>query len=153
MTGTTLLVLTGMGVPPYSARGLTMQIQPIDAATSQRRTINAELVDLSDPAFRKYAATISGNDVQAPALEARWPGVALTVDWIHELAVEGTIEELTETTESGLLFSKPHVPGSIRHESGFTFYRPRLVMLVSGFSSTGDEYGANYNWSLSVEER
>lgn len=156
MSATSRLALAGAGVPPYSVRGVTQSLQPINAASSQRRTINGVLVDLSDSVFHKYGSTISANDQQPPALEARWPGVILTVDCVQELAIFGTVEEVTEPltdiTESGALFSKPHVPGSIRHDTGFTFYRPRLRMMVTSFSMTADEWAAGVQWSLALEE-
>ena len=59
MSDETTLVLSGIGVPPYCARGLTQTLAPIEAAGSQRRTVNGTLVDLSLTQFRKYRSTIS----------------------------------------------------------------------------------------------
>jgi hypothetical protein len=48
--------------------------------------------------------------------------------------------------------SRPIVPGSSRPEGDFVFYRPRLQMLVTGFSVNKDEYGAAVQWQMDLEE-
>jgi hypothetical protein len=142
MPDTTLLVLSGFGVPPYSARGLTQTLDPIAGAAVLRRTVNGDLVDRSAPQFRKYQSSISCADQQAPALEGIWPGQAVTVDCVAELAY------LTMTDAP----SRPVVEDSSREEGDFTFYRPRLTMRVVGFSQSRDEYGAVTSWKLDLEE-
>lgn len=147
----TILVLSGMGIPPYSARGLQQTLTHIEQAAGLRRTVNGSLVDLSDPAFRKYASTITGSDIDPPALESAWPGLVLTVDCIPELATPSNTE--TETgTETEQVFDRTAVPGSVREEAGFTFYRPRLSMRVTGFNINRDEWGAVTDWTLQLEE-
>lgn len=148
MANETLLVLSGHGVAPYSARGLTQTLDPIGAAAATRRSINGELKDLSQPQFRKYASTISGNDQLSPALDGVWPGATVTVDCVAELAYK----------TSGGSPSRPlaDVPSSeaapTRTEGDFTYYRPRLVMKVVGYSVQEDEYGRAVQWSLQLEE-
>ena len=90
MPDDTMLVLSGIGVPSYSARGLTQTLQPIEAAGSQRRTVNGTLVDLSQAQFRKYRSTIRCNDQQAPALDGIWPGQVVTVSCVAELCCPST---------------------------------------------------------------
>jgi hypothetical protein len=138
----TLLVLTGMGVPPYSARGLSQTLEPIAASGDVRRTVNGTLRDLSMAQFRKYRSTITCQDQTAPAIDGVWPGKLLTVDCVAELSfpIGGAAE-------------RPVVPGSQRDEAGFTFYRPRLAMLVTGYSESIDEYGAAVGWQLALEEQ
>ena len=144
----TVLSLSGMGIPPYSARGLTQTLTPIGASSNLRRTVNAALVDISDSTFRKYASVIrSRGDVDPPALEGRWPGMTLTVDCIVELSQES---ESTEGGTEGL--DRTPVPGSTRYADGFLFYRPRLVMLITNFDVSKDEWGAAVDWTLSLEE-
>ena len=53
MAGESMLTLSGVGVPPYSARGLTQSLEPIDGAAQLRRTVNGALADLSYEPFRK----------------------------------------------------------------------------------------------------
>jgi hypothetical protein len=136
-----LLVLSGIGVPPYSARGLTQTLQPIEAAGSQRRTVNGTLVDLSQAQFRKYRSTIRCGDHEAPALDGIWPGQVVTVNCVAELCCPSV-----DTP------AKSVVSGSQRTEGSFIFYRPQLVMQVVGFTMEKDEYGAATSWTLELEE-
>lgn len=152
---TSILRLSGMGVPPYSARGLRETLEPVSESAVLRRTVNGVLHDLSEEELRKYQVTISGSDQQPPALEARWPGVILLVDCITELSLMGYHGLNTEGTEevgTEAGFGREPVPGSIRHADGFTFYRPRLSMRVTGFSTDTGEFDANVSWTLNLEE-
>jgi hypothetical protein len=137
---TTLLVISGQGVSPYSARGLTQTLEPIAAAASMRRTINGELKDLSRVQFRKYASTISCNDQAAPAVEGVFPGMLLTVDCVAELSYKTVGGSASRTVVAS------------RTDGDYTFYRPRLSMRVVTFNMSQDEYGATVQWSLQLEE-
>ncbi len=141
MSDDTLLVLTGIGVPDYSARGLTQTLEPIEASTSLRRTVNGSLVDLSFAQFRKYKSTIACHDQEPPAINNVWPGHVVTVDCVAELSYP-----------AGGSPARPVVSGSARTDGAFTFYRPQLQMLVTGFSVSRDEYGASVQWQMDLEE-
>lgn len=147
----TLLVISGVGIPPYSARGITQTFQPIAASVSMRRTVNGALKDISDPLFQKYATTISCSDMDSPAIDGVWPGLQVSVDWVAELAVEGEFEETSEGVSEGSLGRTP-VPGSVRVADGFTFYRPRMTMLITSHNVNRDEWGAVTGWSMALEE-
>lgn len=147
----TLLRLSGNGVPPYAARGLTQTLSPVALSEQSRRTINGELRDVSDPIFRKFASTISATDVDPPAMEAQWPGTILVVDCVAELAKLGVFEEPTDDpTEAP--FERDYVLGSVRVADGWTFYRPRLTMMVLDYSPSYDEYNRQVQWTLNLEE-
>jgi len=139
---TTILTLTGVGVPLYSARGLTQTLEPLDQATSLQRTINGELIDLSRAEFRKYKSTISGSDQRPPSCDGLWPGRQIVVDCIEELAYP-----------DGGVPQRPLVDGSSFSEAGFTYYRPRLTMVVTAFQLSRDEYSAQVAWSMTLEEK
>lgn len=143
MTDSTLLVLTGIGVTPYSARGLTQTLEVIQQAAQLRRTVDGTLVSVSQPQFQKYRSTISCTDQEAPALDGVWPGLLVTVDCVAELAYPAG---------SSAGPSRDAVPGSTRTEGDFDFYRPRLDMMVVGFTEQTDEYGASVGWTLELEE-
>ena len=142
MADETVLSLLGLGVPPYSARGLTQTLEPLDQATSLARTINGELIDLSRAEFRKYKSTISGTDQRPPSCDGLWPGRQIVVDCIEELAYA-----------DGGTPQRPVVAGSSFSEDGFIYYRPRLTMVVTDFQLSRDEYGAQVGWSMSLEEK
>ena len=107
-----------------------------------QRTINGELIDLSSAAFRKYKSTISGTDQRPPSCDGLWPGRQIVVDCIEELAYP-----------DGGTPQRPEVEGSSSSEAGFTFYRPRLTMVVTDFKLSRDEYGAQIAWSMDLEEK
>lgn len=130
-----------IGLPPYSARGLTQTLEPATIGVSTRRTVNGKLVNLSPPQFEKYKSTVSGNDQEPPAIDGVFAGFALAVDCIAELSFP-----------NGAAQQRPDVPGSVRVEGSFTFYRPHLEMMVTGFQTSTDEYGAQVGWTLNLEE-
>jgi hypothetical protein len=141
MADETVLALSGIGVPSYSARGLTQTLEPIDQATNLQRTINGSLLDLSSPSFRKYKSAITGSDQRAPSCDGLWPGRQVVVDCIAELAYA-----------DGGAAQRPAVDGSSVSEAGFTYYRPRLTMIVTGFQVSKDEWGAVAAWTMTLEE-
>jgi hypothetical protein len=142
MADETVLTLSGIGVPPYSARGLTQSLEPIDGAAQLRRTVNGALADLSYEPFRKYKSTISGQDQEPPAIDGVWPGQSVEVGCIAELCF----------LNSGGGAVRTAVAGSARVEGDFSFYRPVLTMRVVGFSVSRDEYGAVVSWQMQLEE-
>lgn len=139
---TTLLLLDGMGVPLYSARGLTQTLEPIGQAGQFARDINGTLVFVGGEQFRKYRSVITGTDQQAPALDGVWPGMTITVHCVAELAYDpNTAGPQREA-----------VPGSEREEDDFNFYRPVLEMMVINFQEAAAEYEAQTAWTLELEE-
>ena len=141
-TDTTVLRLTGIGVPPYSARGLQQTLEPIDMQVNVRRTINGRLRDLSVPQFQKYKSTISGTDQTPPAIDGVWNGKIVIVDCIAQLSFEEYGQAQREVVE-----------GSEYTEAGFTFYRPRLTMMVLRLTTQRDEYQHTVAWQMDLEER
>jgi len=142
---TTVLAITGPlgrgGIPPYAARGLKQTLDPIAAGAMTRRTVNGALVNLAPPQFQKYKSAITGSDQQPPAIDGIFPGLPVTVDCIVELSFP-----------TGGAPDRPAVPGSSRIEGNFVFYRPRLDMLITGYSIDTDEYGATVGWKLDLAE-
>jgi hypothetical protein len=139
----TILVLTGMGIPFYSAREIDQTLTPIEGARSSRRDVNGTLVDLTFDNFRKYASTISSSSVRPPSSDGIWPGMVLTVDCVAELSYP--------TGASGFP-TKTVVPESSFEEDGYTFYRPRLAMMVMNLSMSASEWTAGRTWTLELEE-
>lgn len=139
-TEPTLLRITGIGIAPYSARGLTQTLTPISAQSHMRRTVNGVLKDLSKEQFRKFKSTISGNDLQSPPFSGIWSGMPVTVECVAQLAyVAGSAE-------------RPAVSGSTYTDGGASYFRPILEMLVVSWSIQEDEYGRAVSWSLDLEE-
>ena len=144
MSDDTILLMNGIGVPLYSARGCTQTLTPSpEAKPTPRRTINGELRWIGINAMRKYDSEITCTDQQAPALNGIWPGMTVVVDCLPELAYD-TITGSADRTE---------VPGSSRTtEDGFTYYRPRIAFMILDLSESNDEYKHDYQWKLSLRE-
>lgn len=141
MADETLLVISGDGMPPFSVRGVTQTLEPIEAAANLRRTVNGGLVDLSPSQFKKYKTTIEGTDTDSPAFDGIEVGDTLTIDCVAELCFK-----------TGGSAQRTVVGDSLRTANGFSFYRPRLTVLVTGKSQQTDEAGAVASWALEAEE-
>jgi hypothetical protein len=141
-SGSTLLRISGVGMSPYAARGLTQTLKPIEQASDLRRTINGELIDFSVEQFRKYASVISGNDQEPPGVGGIWPGRSVQVECIAELYY------LT----AGGSPERPMAGGSERTAGPYTYYRPVLEMRVLDFDQSFDEWDTQVTWSLTLEE-
>ncbi len=140
----TLLKLVGMGVPLYSARGLTQTLTPIQAAKVHRRTINGDLIDLSYPQFQKLSSEITCRDIRAPALNGIWPGREIVVYCVAELVYPvGGTPARPERTD---------VVGSPYTEGAFVRYMPIINMRVMDFSTAPAEWTADVAWKLNLEE-
>jgi|SRR6185369_18067211 len=137
----TLLVLDGMGIPLYSARGLTQTLTIIDEAISQDRTVNGVLIDTSYSQFRKYSSVVTCKDLRAPRMDGVWPGQSLTVSCVCELCYP-----------IGNTPSRPVVLGSERIESGYIFYRPVLQMMLGKASQSKAEWAADIQWQVPLVE-
>jgi hypothetical protein len=138
----TLLAISVMGVPLYSARGLSQTLEPIAASQSMRRSINGVLTDLAHTQFRKYKTKITCTDIRAPALDGIWPGMTVVVDCAAYLSYP-----------TGGTPQRPATPGSTAFTEGtHVMYQPRLTMLVTAFTSQWDEYPCDVVWELDLEE-
>ena len=137
----TLLVLSVMGVPLYSARGLSQTLEPIDASKNMRRSINGILTNVAHDQFRKYQSKITCTDARVPAVDGIWPGMTIVVDCVAYLSYP-----------TGGTPQRTVVTGSSFTESGFVFYRPRLTMLVTTTTMQVDEWAATVPWEIDLEE-
>src|SRR4029077_19890250 len=115
----TLVVMTPIGVPLYSARGLQQTLTPANAAKpAPKRTINGEARFLGASQMQKYDSVITCTDQAAPAFSGLWPGEIVTVSCVVELAYRtsgGSPERGVYTT---------------RTEGVYTFYRPIISFMV-----------------------
>lgn len=139
----TTLVLDGIGVAPYTARGITQTLEPIEEASHLERAIDGTIIDLGIPELQKYRVSITCTDQQAPALSGIWPGKAFT---LH------SIEELSFPTSTPALKERDSVPDSEYVVGDFTFYRPILPLRVYSWSTQINEYGREINWKLEAQE-
>ena len=145
----TMMVITPSGSPAwqliYQARQITQTLEVISAAQQQQRDVNAVLIDLSNPAFRKFQSVVTcPGDVRAPPFDALWPGMVVTVAPANLLAYpEGNLGSP----------SREEVHGSVFVLNGTVYYQPLLTMLVRGVSWQFAEWKASMSWSLKLEEQ
>lgn len=142
MSDDTILVLTGIGIPDFSARGLTETLEMIEGIGDMRRTVNGALIDVTAVQFQKFRVRIEGSDQEPPAFNGVWRGKQVTVDLVS------SVSYLT----SGGSPDRTVVPGSSYVNGLFTAYRPRLICRVADFSQRTEEWAASRGWSLDLEE-
>lgn len=106
----TVLSLSGIGIVPLSSRGVTERLSPISNG-ELRRTVNGTLVDTTTTNNRKFQVSLSGGDVQPPALNGVWRGQATTVQCVTEL---GKVVTLTAGAASNIALDRKPVTGSGR---------------------------------------
>lgn len=142
----TVLTITGLGIPPYSAHGLTQTLEEVTGQSNFERDINNTLIDLSPPwEVRKLKSTISADDVNPPAFNGSPIGQVVTVGCIVEFAF------LTSMGSGG--YQRDVVSGSERTQGDWTFYRPVLTMIVTNFSMSKDEWPNTVGWTMDLEEQ
>lgn len=139
----TLLVISGPGISPYSARGLVQTYEPIGNSQHQEESVNGHLIDLSAVQFRKFKTKISCTDHNTPALSGVWPGTVVDMECVEEMSF------LTATPE---MQEREAVDGSVRIVGAYTFYRPKLRVMFLGFSVAGEEYQRQVVWSMEFSE-
>jgi hypothetical protein len=128
----TVLTLSGIGVVPLSGRGITERLTPLGNG-DLRRTINGTLVDVTLTSHRKFQVSLSGGDVQPPALNGVWRGQATTVQCITELSKAIT---LTSAAAADVLLDRKPVTGSGRAICRLANYEPVIATSVT-FETTG----------------
>lgn len=144
-TDETLLKLVGLGIVPYSCRGATQTLEPLDqAAAVIYRDVNGVARVRAGTSFQKYKSTITCTDQRPFSSDAVWPGKAVTVHCIAQLAY------LT----AGGSPDRPVADGGSETDTDgeFTFYHPKLDMIITAFSIQKDEFGAEVSWTMTLEE-
>ncbi len=140
----TLLAMSTIGVPLYSARGLTQVLTPApEAKPTPRRTINGELRWLGLTQMQKFDSTITCTDQEAPAFDGLWPGMSLIIDCVCELGYP-----------IGGSPIRPVVSGSSRSnfDATYTYYRPQITFMVVDYQESNAEYQHDYQWQLNLRE-
>lgn len=117
----TLIELDGIDLTDYSARGLTLQIAPLDSGPLIR-DVNGTLHDLTIEQFRKHSFTISCEDATAPDFTEVWKGKTVTIKIIPN---------------TGL-------PADTDGEREFD------CMVAAPWQTTTDEWGARTGWTLTL---
>ena len=141
----TILMISGLGFQ-YSARGLTQTLFPISQTKQQKRTIDGTLVDVSNPAMRKYGSKISCTDTDAPPLDGLWPGM----DCHGAVRHRAQLPDLSE--QRAAVPGLPVVSGSLYTVGPLTLYRPELVMMIMDCPASFEEWKHDNGWSIDLEQ-
>lgn len=104
-----------------------MTVEPIEQAGRLQRDVNGTLVDLSLQQFRKYRATVSCTDQEAPILTGVWSGKVVDVTFLPEMGInEGS--------------------------TGDTAGEIQLSMMVVSWTINRDEPECETQWEIELEE-
>lgn len=137
----TILSLGDIALPVGSARGIKQTLEPINIV--RRRTVNGDLRSLTPEQLKRWRVNVSCSDQNTPAIDD-----LLSLD--DEIAVV-PIQEWKFTTATGSP-SRRIAIGTDHDEDGITYYRPVLMMMITAFSSSIDEWAADQSWSITLEE-
>jgi hypothetical protein len=134
----------GLLLPPYGARALTQTLEKINSNSASalfRRSIRGRMIDMSSPVFRLYQSTVSWQDGTPPSLDDAWLGCIVQMDCAVELAYP-----------TGGTPQRTGVSGSSRVEGWMTYYRPTMLMMLTGMRQSFGEYTGLYSISLDFQE-
>ena len=138
----TLLTISGGGLPPYSARGLSETFDDIEAALYPRRTLNGTLRNLAPSQLQKVRLIITCTDQRAPKINGLRKGSIVTVNCATEIPYLTATESPAHSV----------VSGSSRVEGDYTYYRPSFSMMVMACPVTNAEWEASIGWEIELEE-
>jgi hypothetical protein len=120
----TLLDIDGIDFSPYSVRGITMTLTPIDQSANVARDCRGQLVDISLEQFRQFKISISCTDHEAPELTDVWPGQDVTITCIPGLGAANSTDDVM------IILAK-----------------------VTAWNTSRDEWAAEVAWTLEAEQR
>lgn len=168
------LVISRIGFPPFSARGVTQTLEPLLCGEA-RRTIDGRLVYTGLPSHEKYKSLVLCEDKAVLAMGSLWRGAEVEVSCVAFLT-----QECRGRKGDTLALARPAVVGSVRlydearqryearlEESGTTVtltgegtypntfylsYRPLLKMRILTFKFLADEWGGKEGWRMTLEE-
>lgn len=170
----TQLTLNRGGFPPFSARGCTQTLTPLENG-ELRRTVNGNLLFTGSLSHQKYRTRLQCLDEETPALEAITRGEAVEVGCIARLVQEvvgdgslasalltriPVVESVRATDIKGDAIAIQSVEGrqvSFAHtiragEKIYLSYQPTLTMRVISFHVETNEWGAQVGWRLDLEK-
>jgi hypothetical protein len=147
---TQLVLSTPIGVPLYSARGLSQTWVPVaESKPAPRYTTNGELRHIGVPQMRRYESVITCRDQDAPAFGGIWTGTVVLVDCAKEMSC---LTSLFATLTDDWPPSRNIIAASVRTSGLHTYYRIRAEMMVVDWDDGFDEYPHDYQWRLTLRE-
>ncbi len=164
----TRLILSQGGFPPFTARGCSQSLYPLESALL-RRTVNGKLISLGAPGQLKYRSVIRCEDEESPALEGLWPGTFVEVHCIQYLWQKTFSPRLslsrTPRIDSLKAIDQKKRPYGVKWQNNeaileteeqegpwYLGYQPILTMTVITHESHHQEWGDKNPWSITLEE-
>lgn len=166
----TELKISGVGFPPFSARGCVQTLVPLKTQ-SFHRTINGELLYLGGQGFHKFSSTLVCQDLGTFSSQMFCVGQEVEVACIQRLwqPFNGHLDE------QDITLLRPAVPGSLiakddalrgvemtiisdtrvrlcSGEAGHISYCPKLKMRIREFSLKTHEWENKNGWVMVLEE-
>lgn len=136
------LAMTGIDLPPYALRTIKQTHEIIPQAQQQRRTVNSILRNFARDEWQKIKSTITCTDQQDPGFTRLKLGTITTIDCVFWISYR--------TSAPGV---EPRYPVVESYADGdYTFYRPRIVMMVINHRTEWDDNNAVSGWVMEVEE-
>lgn len=162
----TILTVTGVGLPPLSARQCTQILEMVPLG-KLCRTVNGKLLYTGDKMHQKYTTLIKGADkhpagfdalqrgqhVQVGCIQRLWQEGSSAVIQLGRPAVEGSI--LVMDVQQKLLSFIQEEPTVIRilvEEKAYISYRPILEMCLTEMNLSTIEWESGSEWYLRLEE-
>jgi len=171
----TVLTMTGVGLPPFSARGCLQALAPIQTG-ELRRTINGDLCYTGKTQHHKFSSKIICRDKAPLSFNHLWIGAKVNVGCIqpiiqefigdgktkefslirpmieHSLTLENVedAEVIYKAKASEQKVALDEVPAI--GEKILVRYRPRLKMCITHFGFDRDEWGLSQKWEVHLEE-
>lgn len=141
-----VLTISGVGINPFSVRGIEQSYAPIDERSQNVRTINGMLIDVGDDAFNKLVTTIACEDMQSPLFDGIYPGKEVVIECVADLGYD---------TATGQSATRPIVTGSQRQQGSSTIwlYKPILTCLIDEIETDAELWGKVYAWTLVASEK
>ena len=123
-----------------TARFIDASLRPIREGVTLEYDVNGTLVNLSDPAFDKFALSLSASGVELPAI------ADMALGELFDIEVPLVLRE------RGSSPSRPAVAGSVAAGAGWVEYRPRLSCRLADRPLSGTEGAAETSWTLEFLE-
>lgn len=167
----TLLTISGVGLPPMSARGCTQELIPIPNGEF-RKTVNGALVFVKTSDYQRYRTIIKCSDMNCPAVGNIWMGSKVEIGCIQniwqnadsschsikllKIPADNSVVVIDEQQrylkhildeESVVHILDDNISGQI-----FISYRPKLDMLITDFRVETNEWELKTSWILCAEE-
>lgn len=154
-------------LPDKSLQNCVQTLEPL-MQSSLYRTVNGELLSLSQTSQQKYKSVIACEDQCAAALDGVWPGERVRVgclQWLSQPFDPGqrAINLQREAVGNICLIKDGDRDQKIRvqgrtaelpdaQSGGFVWYRPFLDMMVTQYHIKHSEWGTVVGWRLELEE-